>query len=334
MPNLRQRITTIAAIGALIACFAAGPAAAQKAIRLGTSSVGSSFYVIAIAMSKVIQSHAGINVAVQPLGGSTANVFGLANKNVDFAITNSGSSFDGYNVVPPFKKKVDIRLVMQGSPTLRWLLVRKGAGIKTPADLVGKTISSKRRPLPELDQIMKALIKVFHLPSNKIKQVASVDLGEVDRTFRAGTIDGAMMPFALRQPVAAKLFADNVVAPLIISEADFDKVKADLPDKFSKFQVKANNFENQPDPFWVLMMTTQLTTSAIEPEDVVYKVLKAILGNRDEFMKYHATARDWTLANTLREPKIPFHPGAIRYFKEVGAWTPAMEKEQERLLKK
>jgi uncharacterized protein len=321
-------------IAALTAVLLATPAAAQQAVRLGTSSIGSSLYVIAVAVSKLVQSHAGINVSVEPLGGSTANIFGLDAGKVDFAIVNVGAAYDGYNVVKPFTRKADVRLVLQGQPTLRWFLVRAGSGIQKPQDLVGKTISSKRRPLPELEQITTAVIKYYKLPADKIRQVSSVNLGEVNRTFRAGSIDAAAMPFALRQPVATKLFADGIVAPLIITEADFDKIKASLPDKFIKFQVKANNFQNQPKPFWALAMTSVMATSAKVPDDTVYKVAKAVLANNKEFVRYHASAREWNVENSMKEPKVPFHPGAIRYYKEIGAWTPDMEKAQAALLNK
>jgi len=39
------------------------------------------------------------------------------------------------------------------------------------------------------------------------------------------------------------------------------------------------------------------------------------------------------LKETMEEPKIPFHPGAIRYFKEKKLWTPELQKEQEELVK-
>jgi uncharacterized protein len=328
-----RRCIAFVAVG-LLAVTLATPAAAQKAIRLGTSSIGSSLYVIAVAISKLVQSHAGMNVSVEPLGGSTANIFGLDRGKVDFAIVNSGAAYDGYNAVAPFKRRADVRLVVQGQLTLRWFLVRTSSGIKKPQDLVGKTVSSKRRPLPELQQIFDALVKYYKLPASKIKQVSSVNLGEVNRTFRAGTIDAASMPFSLRHPVTTKLFADGIVAPLTISEADFDKIKAMLPDKFGKFLMPANNFKNQPKAFWVLSMTSTMCTSAKVPEETVYKVTKAVLGHNAEFVKYRASGRAWNVKNTLKEPKVPFHPGAIRYFKEIGAWTPQMDKIQSALLRR
>jgi TRAP transporter TAXI family solute receptor len=316
------------------AAASAVPVSAQDAMRLGTSSVGSTFYVTAVAMSKLVQAHGGLNVTVEPLGGSHANMFGLQGGKVDFAIANSGAAYDALHGVEPFKKPLEVRLVAQGNPTLRWPMMRKGAEIRTPADWVGKTLSAKRRPLPELEMIADAIIKVFDLPKDKIRLVSSVNLGEMNRTIRAGSVDGVVMPFALRQPVTSKLFHDGIFEPLVLSKAEFDKVKAALPDMFYAFQVPANNFKNQPEPFWSLAMNTLLTTGAKASDDLVYRTTKAVMENNAEFRKYMPAARYWTAKRTMEEPKVPFHPGAIRYYKEAGVWNADMDALQAKLLKK
>lgn len=334
MSFLQQRKFAVACAGVLIAgVAAAGPAAAQQAIRLGTSSIGSSFYASAVGMSKLIQEHAKINVTVEPVGGSAANLFGIAAKRVDFAMSNSGATFDAVHGQSIYKKKIPLRLMMQGNATLRWLFVRKGSGIKTPEDLVGKTMATKRRPLPELQQVADAVFKVYHLPVSKIKQVSTNTSGEVARAFRSGSIDAASFPFSPHQPIATKLFADGVIAPLILPPKKFYEVKAQLPDKFSTYEVAANHFRNQPKAFLSLKMTTQVVAVTSTPEEEVYQVTKAVLGHNKEFVQMNPAARPWTVKNTLTEAKIPFHAGAIKYFKEVGKWTPALEKLQEKLLK-
>jgi TRAP-type uncharacterized transport system substrate-binding protein len=69
-------------------------------------------------------------------------------------------------------------------------------------------------------------------------------------------------------------------------------------------------------------------------DDAVYKVTKAILGHPKEFSTFHAAARQWTPERSLSNASIPFHPGAIRYYREIGAWTAAHEKQQAELLKR
>lgn len=75
-----------------------------------------------------------------------------------------------------------------------------------------------------------------------------------------------------------------------------------------------------------------LSTLKDFPEEGVYRILKALMGHFDEFKLIHPTAKDWTPQNTLNQFCIPFHPGAIRYFKEIGAWKAEHDKRQEAML--
>ena len=222
----------------------------------------------------------------------------------------------------------------QGQPSFRGIFVRKDSGIKTPRDLIGKTIQGKRKPLPELLKLTNAMIKVYGLPKDKIKIVSSRNLGEVNRMLRSGSIHAAAYPFALRQPVIVKLFHDGIVEPLIFSEAKYDEMKKILPDMFYKFKIKANQWKNQPKAFLTFGLTTHLVTTAKLDTETVYKVAKAILGNTKEFSRYHGSAKFWNTKRTLSNPKVPFHPGVIRYFKEIGAWNAKAQARQEKLLKR
>ena len=67
----------------------------QNAIRIGTSSIGSSYYTLAVAASEIVDEYAQINSTVQAVGGSAPNIFALGNKRIDFAITNSFAAYSG-----------------------------------------------------------------------------------------------------------------------------------------------------------------------------------------------------------------------------------------------
>lgn len=322
----------LAAVCVVIA--ASAPAVAQQAVSLGTSSVGSTFYAISVGMSQIIQKHAKLNVSVESLGGSHANMFGIDRNKVDFAMGNSGATFDAYNGNKPFKKAVALRLVSQGQPSFRGIFVRADSGITRPDQLVGKVIMGKRKPLPELEKLTNAMIKVYGLPKGKIKIVSSRNLGEVNRMLRAGSIQASSYPFAERQPVITKLFNDDIVRPLIFTEDKYDAMKKMLPDMFYKHYIKANTWKHQPKGFWTFGLSTHLVTSAKADPDTVYRVTKAILSNTKEFRTYHAAARHWTAERTLKSHTVPFHPGSIRYFKEIGAWTDKLAARQAKLLKR
>ncbi len=329
-----RRYSAIGTVGAaiILAAAVAAPVAAQKAITLGTSSIGSSFYVVSIAIAKMASKHEKMNVSVESVGGSHANMFGIVRGKVDFATANSSAVYDLYNGKKPFKKPFDVRLVAQGHPTLRWFISTKRSGITRLKQIDGKTISSIRRPLPELKEIMDAMQTVFSMKD--IKHVASSTSRELDGQLRAGTVDGALMPFSLRQPVITKLFRDNMVKPLILSNADFEKVKNALPPKFFRLDVPANNYKNQPKGFPVLGLNATMVTSMKMDNDTVYKMLRSFMNHQKEFGTFHGAAKFWNPKRTTVNPPVPFHPGAIKYYKEAGLWNAKLDALQAKLLRR
>lgn len=71
---------------------------------------------------------------------------------------------------------------------------------------------------------------------------------------------------------------------------------------------------------------TLLTNSKLS-EEVVYQVIKSVFENLDEFKKLHPALADLTPQNMLEGNSVPYHPGAIRYYKEAGLWKESAQAE-------
>ncbi len=122
----------LVALAVVAACTTAvTPIAAQEALRLGTSGSGSVFYTLGVGLSRLISEHAGINVSVESVGGSHANVFAMMNDQVDLAIVNAQAAGDGYDgsasprcgrcwcAMAPASRLLPIWLARPGSPPCR-----------------------------------------------------------------------------------------------------------------------------------------------------------------------------------------------------------------------
>jgi hypothetical protein len=68
-------------------------------------------------------------------------------------------------------------------------------------------------------------------------------------------------------------------------------------------------------------------------DEIVYQLTKTFFANVKDFHAVHASAREYDLEGSLESPTIPYHPGAIRYYKEAGRWNDAMAGLQSKLLK-
>ncbi|MDP2268862.1 MAG: TAXI family TRAP transporter solute-binding subunit, partial [Deltaproteobacteria bacterium] len=102
-----------------------------------------------------------------------------------------------------------------------------------------------------------------------------------------------------------------------------DKLKIVLAKMGSAFHtgvIPPNTYRGQNYEVRVPAMSALIAVSANMPEESVYKITKAIFNNFNDIKAGHSAGKDWNLQKTLEDPPIPFHPGAIRYFKEAGVW--------------
>lgn len=330
--NRRQ---VLAGLGAAAATLAVSPRAAlaqTTSLRVGTSSVGSVFYTLAIGAGEMIREQTGINTTVEPVGGSAANVNGIGRGNVDLAIANSFATFSGYTGTGAFDERVDVRLVLQGQPSFRWILVRRGAGIESAADLEGRTIIGERRSLPELRLVLDALAQAEGLDTSTMNIVATSNSGESMDAIAAGSVDAIVMPFSPRAGMIEEAMRGEDVDLLYVSEQTRDAMLEHLPPAFYGAEADAEMFSNQGGVAPLVSLNTYMIARPDLEEDAVYQVARAILENLDTFGTYHATGRLWTVENLLGSPAVPYHPGVIRYLREIDAWGEAQDALQEDLL--
>jgi TRAP transporter TAXI family solute receptor len=307
----------------------------KTAIRIGTSSSGSPFYTLAVGMSEIINKYApSLNATAEPVGGSDPNVFALEANKVDFAVINSLAAFNGYYAKAPFENPVDVRLVAQGQATFRQIIVRKDSGIKSISDLVGKKIIAKRPALPEIEQIANALIEVYQLPKDDIKLISTVDTPEALEALKIGSVDAAIVPASLKAANLTELFSGGDFAFLSVDADKMDQILNLLPKAIVPGVIPENTYPEQTEKANAFKFNTYLVTKGDVSEEVVYNVTKTFFDKSDEFAAVHATAKKWTIDNTLEGPSIPFHPGAIRYYKEIGKWDSKLDDLQASLEKR
>lgn len=298
--------------------------------RLGTSSVGSTFYVIANGLGSLMHKHANINMTVEPIGGSYANIFSLKGGKIDYALTNAGAAYDGRYGKYPFDEPVKISLLAQGQTSYRFILVRRDANIKSLSDLDGKIIIGKRPALPEIEELSKALINVGDLIN--VNNVSTKNTKETIRQLRAGTVAAAIIPGGARVASIVELFQDNLVEPLYLDKNIAIKMQNELPPYMFIGRMPAGHFKGQLKDFIVFGLNSYLVAGPQVSDKQAYSIIKILFDNHKEFSSFHSAAKMWTTENALLDPKIPFNKGAIKYFKEKGLWTEKEEHLQEKLL--
>jgi|GEM_PF-4886187 len=297
------------------------PAMAQDSVRLGTSGSGSVFYTLGVGLSQLIGKYGDMNVSVESVGGSHANVFAMMNDQVDFAIINAAAAADGYLGNAPFPQKVNNCLVAQGQPTLRQVLVRKDAGIQTIADLAGKTWITTMPANPDIAVLSAAIAEVGGLNPGDWRDVSMAESIEAINGFEGGTIDAVTLPASAGAPNVAQLMDAGTIDFLYLTSEDVAALEPKLPRGVSTYTLPVDTYPKQAAPVQVFGMRTILVANCDLPEDIVYRVTQSLLDHVEEFAGYHPTGVEWNVDNTVDRPPVPFHSGTAKYLIEKGMWS-------------
>ncbi len=312
---------------------------AQTAISFGTSSVGARFHVLAVGMGDVVSRHSKINVTVEPIGGSDANIRALKTKRIDLALVNSLAATHGYRGIGSFTKegKAPVRLILQGGLAARALIARADRGINTPADLRGKKVQGRRRALGDLELVLKQLLKVYGVPETSVTIYSHSDTNEQVEAVRLGTADAAMMPFGSPKTSSPPIRRLAETVPLVVVDFGRDKIPAILenPDLsgYAAATIQKGAIKGLDKNVTSLALGEYVVARADLSDDLVYQFTKTFFANLKDFHAVHASAKEYDLEGSLEAPTIPYHPGAIRYFKEAGRWNEAKAALQSKLLK-
>ena len=82
--------------------------------------------------------------------------------------------------------------------------------------------------------------------------------------------------------------------------------------------IPANTYTGQTSDVATASVINFLVTSESVSTETVYQITKALYGNLDQFVAAHASAKEIKLANALTGMPVPLHPGAEKYYREVG----------------
>jgi TRAP transporter TAXI family solute receptor len=334
---LRTFVVVLAA--AVLLAPAAAAQSLPRSVTLGTNPPGSVFYTLGSGLAKAvaggpfevsIQPHAGTSTFL-PLLDSGEMEFGVVNA-VDMALSHRGPAFKigGRN---PFPHAPNLRLVMRGSPLLVGLLVRKDSPIKSVHDVKGKRMTG------EYPAHLAVWYNMFgHLASAgltwtdvQVVPVPAVNDG-VDALVqgRADVTEHAINSAKTREADAAVGVRHVTIDCSPEGQARLEKA---VPGYYGRI-VKAGGAAAVVEDTCFIAYDVYLASSAKTPDPVVEAMLKAVWENTDKLLPVHPLFREWTHARAVDpEVTIPYHTGAIRFYKERGVWTSAMEQAQQKLLK-
>lgn len=310
--------TTIAAITLSLAVLFASMAFAATFINIGTGSTGGTYYPVGSAMANIWNKAVpDMKASSQSTGGTAQNIQLIANGEAEIGFTD-GLYYFAYNGKQSFEGKPQkhLRGMAPLYPEPIHLVVAAGSNIKSVKDLKGKRVGIGAVG-SGIEYTCRALLKIAGLDADKDIKAQNLGMGDTASAIADKNIDAGFMMGAIGSSAVVEVTTMGT-GKLIPIEADLvKKLNQELP-YYTPFTIPANSYKGQTQPINVAATWNILSIHEKVDADTVYKMTKALFDNKKDLVSVAANM-------TYMDPKevkvilIPLHPGAEKYYKEVGA---------------
>lgn len=323
-----------AAVG-FMALAAAGTSQAQDRVQMLTSPVGSMVNTVGTAISSVVARNTDLEIGTSAMAGPQIILPQANNAPGSFTLLNAADAYQALRGVKPAYRAAypNLRLVSVGFSNPLGVLVRADSDIKTGADLKGRRVTGVFSAHKTCEQLATAQLADLGQTWDDVTVVPVTHSRQAAPAIAEGRADVAMC-VPVGQAVVKEVNAQVPVRFVSLDDgAGKAKVIRDIfpAGKFAYY--KAGSSDGVLSDVAVWSYPFYLVANAETSDDAVYKVTKAIYENIEALRQTSPIFRSWkpeTMAEA--DSTIPYHPGAIRFFKEAGLWTDAMQQDQDRLL--
>lgn len=317
-----RKIVAIAAAGAVLALGGVAVAQQQQFVTVGTGGVTGVYYPTGGAICRLVnetRDEHGIRCSAESTGGSVFNTNAIRAGELNFGVAQSDVQFNAVQGINQFADAgafEELRFVFSVHSEPFTVVVRADSGIETFADLVGKRVNvgnpgSGQRATMELVMerygwTMDDFALASELPSREQSQALCDN--QIDAfVFTVGHPSGS-----ISEPVAT--------CDARIINVDGDIIAA-IVEEFPYYfwaTIPAGMYNNSEDITTFGVGATFVSSTATS-DDAVYTVVRAVFENFDTFKGFHPAFAALTREGMATAGEsAPVHPGALRYYQEVG----------------
>ena len=307
-------------IVAAITLTAATAIAQPKTMTLGTASVGGTYFVYGGVVAKILTDKTGIQVSTQQTQGPNQNVILVEDGKIELGMTTMGIALQAWTGTGDWTKgkKYDaIRALFPMYDTPLQCVALKKSGITSFKQLDGKTVGVGPKagtPGTYFPLIFDALGMKATIRNGQGADMGS-QLGD-------GILEAFCFGAGLPIPIFSQLDAEKEVVFFTWTDAEREAIRKKMPE-FSESVIPKGTYKSMAADQKTIGLYNFAIANKSMSDDVAYLVTKTILENNTAMVQGHAAATETIAANAKANTFLPFHPGAVRYYKEKGIQLPA-----------
>ncbi|WP_408007956.1 TAXI family TRAP transporter solute-binding subunit [Pseudalkalibacillus sp. A8] len=320
-----------------------GDSSKEGVISIGTTPVGVSYNAIGNGLAKVISTNSSLKISVKPTNGISAWGPQLDKGEIQLGVGSGPDLAWAFNGENGYKAVKNMRLLVRGNYlSVTGAAVPKDSDINSIADLKGKRVSADYPGSAIAKMILTAALNANDLTWDDVKKVPIPNTAAGIEALQDNRVDAA---FALTPTTPIMQEAHNSVGLKSlnflddVSPDEIDEVPQDVIDEITSIvpgvqltKIPANGYIAEEAVG--VKYPAQMVASTHLSEDAVYEIMETLWENYEDLAPIHAWLKTWTPESFFDpDPTLPYHPGAVKFYRDKGLWNDEVEKVHQDLLK-
>lgn len=318
--TLRKRLQSASALAAITIALATGPGSAQVKTRLSiaTGGTGGVYYPLGGGFAALISKHLpGVEATAEVTTASVDNMKLLHADKVAVALTQPDIAWDAYQgQLKGFTEKIGVRALAALYSNYMHIVALDGAGIKSISDLKGKRVSTGA---PGSGTEIKGLrvLEAYGLGPKDLKSQDRLGAAESAGALKDRKLDAFVWDGGLPTAAVLDLGATPGIKIHLIPHGDaVPKMVAKYGPLYFVGIIPKGTYGGVEADVPVATITNLLAVHERMDEPLAYQITKLLYERTPDLVAVHQAAKEITLKSGVVGSPIPFHPGALRYYKE------------------
>ncbi|HEY6834049.1 MAG TPA: TAXI family TRAP transporter solute-binding subunit [Pseudolabrys sp.] len=284
-------------------------------LTIGTASPGGTYYVYGDGLAKILTRTLDLPVVRLATDGPAQNIELLEAGEAKLGFVTIGIALQAWNgtgVWAGKKPARSMRAIFPMYDTPFQFLVLQESGIRSITEMAGKRVGVGPRGgtsaayFPEFFNTLK-------VPVNLVFG----EWAELAAQINQHTLDVLAVAAGVPFPSFVELEAKDKVRYIAFAPEQIATLRLAMPE-LAPSRIPAGTYPSLLRHYQTLGLYNFAVANADLPDDLVYNMVRAVFENHEEMMEAHAAAAATVPANLERNSFLPLHPGAIRYYRQVG----------------
>ncbi|MDZ7703943.1 MAG: TAXI family TRAP transporter solute-binding subunit [Trueperaceae bacterium] len=313
-----------AALGLVVSTLlaVAGAGFAQTDLSIATGGTGGTYYPLGGGLAELISQHIEGYSAVAEVTGASVENSGLVSRgDSDMALALADTVVQAYRGTGDFENRQLSNLRALGSmyPNAVQIVTLADSNITSLSDLAGMRVSVGA-PGSGTEVSAQTILNANGITYDDIDE-QRLNFNETANALRDGQIDAGFWSVGPPTSSILDLATTRDVRILSLSDEEIANAQAES-DVFAIYTMPAGTYPGQDEPVTTIGTPNVLIVAAEMDEQLAYDIVQMMFAYVGELREIHPAANSTTIEFSLGATPIPLHPGALRYYQEIGADIP------------